>query len=130
MGVLLANLADLSQSDQVTPYVVVAIAGALALIGYVFLFTERDFSNLSEIATSRDAFDIACLRIAQRYHLSKREAEILPFAMRGRTADRIAQELSVSKSTVDTHIRRIYAKAEVHSRQELIDLGERESKAL
>lgn len=130
VGVLLANLADLSQSDQVTPYVVVAIAGALALIGYVFLFTERDFSNLSEIATSRDAFDIACLRIAQRYHLSKREAEILPFAMRGRTADRIAQELSVSKSTVDTHIRRIYAKAEVHSRQELIDLGERELKAL
>lgn len=130
VGVLLANLADLSQADQATPYVVVAIAGALALIGYVFLFTERDFSNLSEIATSRDAFDIACLRIAQRYHLSKREAEILPFAMRGRTADRIAQELSVSKSTVDTHIRRIYAKAEVHSRQELIDLGERESKAL
>ena len=42
-----------------------------------------------------------------------------------RTGERIAAEFYISKSTVDTHLRRIYAKCGVHGRQELIDLGER-----
>ena len=42
----------------------------------------------------------------------------------------MAAELFIAKSTVDTHLRRIYGKCGVHSRQELIDLGERESQAL
>ena len=55
---------------------------------------------------------------------------MLPLALRGRTAERIAGELCVAKSTADTHLRRIYAKTGVHSRQELIDLGERVQKSL
>ena len=39
-------------------------------------------------------------------------------------------ERFIAKSTVDTHLRRIYGKCGVHSRQELIDLGELESQAL
>ena len=66
-----------------------------------------------------------CARIAASAKLSKREAEILPLALRGRTAERIAGEFFISKNTVDTHLRRIYAKCGVHTRQELIDLGER-----
>ena len=46
-------------------------------------------------------------------------------SLRGRTAERIAGEFFISKNTVDTHLRRIYAKCGVHTRQELIDLGER-----
>ena len=61
----------------------------------------------------------------QERGLSKREAEILPLALKGRTSERIAEQFVISKSTVDTHLRRIYAKCDVHSRQELIDLGER-----
>ena len=40
-------------------------------------------------------------------------------------AERIAGEFFISKNTVDTHLRRIYVKCDVHTRQELIDLGER-----
>lgn len=130
LGVAGSNVLSMGVPGAVTPYASVAIAGALVLFGYVFLFTERDFLSLSEMATSRDSFEVTCAHIAQVYKLSKREAEILPYALRGRTAERIAQELSISKSTVDTHLRRIYAKAQVHSRQELIDLGEREAKAV
>ena len=57
--------------------------------------------------------------------MEKRRFEILPLALRGRTAERIAGEFFISKNTVDTHLRRIYAKCGVHTRQELIDLGER-----
>lgn len=124
IGVALANAFDYAQPGYVTPYSVVVFAGLLVLFSYVFLFTERDFENLSEIVTSTDSLEDACAAIALEYGLSGREAEILPFALRGRTSDRISQELHISKSTVDTHLRRIYQKAGVHNRQELIDLGE------
>lgn len=123
-GVVLANVITWAVGAGQTPYVVVFLSGGLALLSYMFLFTERDFESLSKIVTDNDAFDRVCTTIVQQFGLSKREAEILPFALRGRTGVRIAEELSISKSTVDTHLRRIYGKAGVHGRQELIDLGE------
>lgn len=43
----------------------------------------------------------------------------------GRTAERIAEELYVSKSTSRSHIYRIYQKTNIHSQQDLIDLVEK-----
>ena len=63
--------------------------------------------------------------IAQAAALSARETEVLSLALRGRTNERIAQELFIAKSTADTHLRRIYSKCGVHSRQELLDLAEK-----
>ncbi|MBQ1449913.1 MAG: helix-turn-helix transcriptional regulator, partial [Eggerthellaceae bacterium] len=123
-GVALANLATMFVPAEQAEPVIMMIAGAIALLSYVFFFTERDFDALSQIVTVNDAFEEKCAAITERYRLSKREAEILPYAVRGRTGERIAQELVVTKSTVDTHLRRIYAKCGVHSRQELIDLFE------
>ena len=125
LGIFLANLTTLSKSSATTSYYVVVFAGLLVLFSYLFLFTERDFENLSEIVTSTDSFEDLCQEIAEEFGLSNREAEILPFALRGRTSERISDEFYISKSTVDTHLRRIYSKVGVHSRQELIDLGER-----
>ena len=68
--------------------------------------------------------------ISQRYKLSKRESEILPLALRGRTGERIASELFISKSTAETHLRRIATKTDTHGRQELIDLSEKIRKEL
>lgn len=124
VGIALGNVIDVVAGTEQTPSVVVACAGLAALYAYLFLFTERDFRALSSIARDADRFDDACRLIASEFGLSKREAEILPFALKGRTGERIASEFFISKSTVDTHLRRIYAKCGVHSRQELIDLGE------
>ena len=41
---------------------------------------------------------------------------------RGRSAAFIGQELSCSTGTVRSHIKNIYAKLDVHSKQEVIDL--------
>lgn len=109
---------------------VVALAGVAALYAYLFLFTDRDMAALSVAVSRTDAFEQACALIAAEAKLSKREAEILPLALRGRTAERMAAEFFISKNTVDTHLRRIYAKCAVHTRQELIDLGERTERAL
>ena len=123
-GIALGNVIDAFSGFGETPYVVVACAGLAALFAYLFLFTERDFRALSVIARDADRFEDACALITSRFGLSKREAEILPFALKGRTGERIASEFFISKSTVDTHLRRTYAKCGVHGRQELIDLGE------
>lgn len=124
-GVALSNALALAQGSSETPYAVVALSGALALLSYVFLFTECDFDALSQIVSASDTFEETCAHIVGTYALSARESEILAYALRGRTGERIAQELFISKSTVDTHLRRIYAKCGVHSRQELLDLAER-----
>ena len=110
--------------------VLVTLAGVAALYAYLFLFTDRDMAALSVVVSRTDRFEEACALIAASARLSKRESEILPLALRGRTAERIAGEFFISKNTVDTHLRRIYAKCGVHTRQELIDLGERTEREL
>lgn len=59
---------------------------------------------------------------ASTHRLSPREREILGLISKGRDVPYIEQELVLSKSTVKTHIRHIYEKCEVSSRQALIDL--------
>lgn len=56
------------------------------------------------------------------YGLSARELEILDLFAQGRSANWIAEHLTISKNTVRTHLRAIYSKLDVHSRQELLDL--------
>ncbi len=63
-------------------------------------------------------------RVAQRYKLSAREAQVCEYLARGRSQTYIRDALLLSKNTVATHVRRIYAKLDVHSKQELIDLVE------
>lgn len=56
------------------------------------------------------------------YGLTRREAEVLPYLARGRSAKVIAEALFVSEPTIRTHTRRIFEKTCTHSKQELIDL--------
>lgn len=64
--------------------------------------------------------------IVARYALSEREAEVLEMLAKGRTIKRTSEELYISIGTVNTYIRRIYQKLNVHSRQELLDQLERQ----
>lgn len=56
----------------------------------------------------------------QRTTLSLREKEVLEYITKGFTSDEIAILLSVSRHTVLTYVRRIYAKLEVNSKTEAI----------
>lgn len=56
-----------------------------------------------------------------RYGLSARELEILDLFAQGRSANWIAEHLTISKNTVRSHLRAIYTKLDVHTRQELLD---------
>lgn len=66
-----------------------------------------------------------CSAIAARYGLSNRETEVfLEQLARGRSLQAIADDLHVAYSTIKTHTNHIYAKTDVHSRQNLISLLE------
>ncbi|MBQ9955802.1 MAG: LuxR family transcriptional regulator [Eggerthellaceae bacterium] len=130
VGLMVGNLLQIEVFSWAHSSLVVGFAGLVVLYSFLFLFTDRDVNELTVAAGEGDSFERACERIASESALSKREAEVLPLALRGRTSERIAQELFISKNTVDTHMRRIYAKCGVTSRQELIDLGERVQKEL
>lgn len=124
-GIAAANAYGTAMPNTDLSYGIMACAGLAILFAYLFLFTERDFRTLSEIVDTSDEQERACERLVERFSLSAREAEVLALALKGRSNERIAQELFVAKSTADTHMRRIYAKCGVKGRQELIDLGER-----
>lgn len=62
--------------------------------------------------------------IVARYFLTEREAQVLDLLLAGRSAPYIAGQLCVSQNTVKTHVRHIYAKLDIHTRQELLDLAQ------
>ena len=62
------------------------------------------------------------LEIAESYALTPRETEIFLLLAKGRSAPFIRDELVISLNTVSSHMRRIYRKMDLHSRQELLDL--------
>ena len=64
-GVMLANVSNAFALTGTTPYVIVCFAGLATLFAYLFLFTERDFKALSEIARTADYFEEACAVIAK-----------------------------------------------------------------
>jgi DNA-binding CsgD family transcriptional regulator len=66
--------------------------------------------------------DARCLQLAKGRGLSAREAQVLPYLGRGYGAAHIGSELGISENTVRTHVRHIYEKVGVATRDELIGL--------
>lgn len=62
------------------------------------------------------------LSFSESCGLSPRETEILIEFAHGRSAAYIGNTFFISEHTVKTHLRRIYTKAKVHNRQELLNL--------
>lgn len=69
-----------------------------------------------------DALDERCMTLGRQFSLTQSEVAIFAMVARGRSARYIADELGVSFNTVRTHIRHVYEKLGIHSKQELIDL--------
>lgn len=97
---------------------VVALAGVLA--------PQREpvdespaFGGADSVATS---MLVACEHMQKRFGLSERETEVAFLLAQGRSRPYIREKLFISKNTVSTHVKHVYRKLDVHSREELIDL--------
>ncbi len=101
---------------------------------FVFAFTGKDLDDLvsqcipdEEFSASPDAqkpqvpsFEEALASFADTYRLSARETDIARLVLRRTHPNEIADELYLSINTVRRHISNIYAKTDVHSRDELL----------
>ena len=63
-----------------------------------------------------------CQELARSYGLSPREEEVLLLLAQRKTVGSIERELFIANGTAKTHIRHIYRKLDIHSRDELSDL--------
>ena len=79
--------------------------------------------------TDGEVPDVAtrCLKVAELYKLSPRETEIFGYLGRGHGIVFIAETLVISESTVRTHVKNIYKKIGVSSREELLQLVDENS---
>lgn len=70
------------------------------------------------VESPRERLISSCNRIAAEFGLTERETEMLMLIGQGKTRSQIEQELFLSQNTVKTHIRHLYAKLDVHSKEE------------
>ena len=105
------------------------LVGYLMTIAIVLVLSSRDIWELFDArpATPADpaAADARSERIAQlseTWGLTAREREIFALLAIGRTQPWIAENLGISESTVNSHVRHIYGKSNIRNRQELLDL--------
>ena len=75
-------------------------------------------------APREGAWTKSCNALAEQAGLSLRERDVLFLLGKGYTIEYIAGELGISFNTAKSHIRNVYAKAGVHSKQELQSLIE------
>lgn len=112
------------------------IIGYLVVIATVLLLSSEDIWSLfstgkafsrgtaQESAESTEREENLSSRLAgafEAFGLTERENEVALLLARGRTQPWIAEFLGISESTVGTHVRHIYQKAGVHTRQEFLD---------
>lgn len=81
--------------------------------------SEAPFETPQSISSRRNAL---IAQFAKKHGLTARETEVLSLIVAGRDVPYIERELVLAKSTVKTHVKHIYAKCGVSSKQDLIDL--------
>lgn len=96
-----------TQENETTPKTIVRIMGL--------------DSNDSLADMQRNAMRHSAEIVGEQFLLSEREVDVLALYALGFTQKRVAEELFITQSTAHAHIKRIYAKTGMHSRQEIID---------
>ncbi len=82
------------------------------------LYKRKPTNDKNEIPEKNDRVN----EFATFYGLTNRQTEVMELLVQGRSVSYIAKELCLSPDTVKGHVRILYQKTNIHSKQELIDL--------
>lgn len=80
----------------------------------------QNFEKSKEELSESDIIKISIT--IEKYNLSEREGEVFNLIVRGLTNKRIAEDLHISLNTVKYHIRNIYEKLNINSKNEVIEI--------
>ncbi|MDR0501133.1 MAG: LuxR C-terminal-related transcriptional regulator [Coriobacteriales bacterium] len=112
--------------DSTLTATITAAAAYLVITVTVLILTEnhiRGFWALIRVSVVKNPnIEELCAIVAKHYELSSRQQEVLVLLAQGRSVPYIAKQFVVSENTVNTHVKRIYEKLEIHSKQELLNL--------
>lgn len=123
-GLLGIALSDVSK-DAPFPYADAVLMGYLMTIAVVLVLSSPAVWELFDARpapSSAPNSETAIRLLAQSWGLTDREREVFALLAVGRTQPWVAENLGISESTVNSHVRHIYGKAGVNSRQDLLDL--------
>lgn len=81
-----------------------------------------DLESGRAVVSEQEAFLAACRDVACAAGLTEREVEVFRMLVLQQSYQEICQALFLSLGTVKTHVRHIYGKLDVHSREEALDL--------
>jgi DNA-binding CsgD family transcriptional regulator len=116
--------------SSTTLYIITILSVVVLTLGAVYLINETNIESLWGLFTPsvEDLFNgvvkSQAAAIETTYSLTRRERELLPFLLSGKSANMIADLFSISVYTVRAHVANIYRKLEIHSQQELRTLAE------
>lgn len=99
------------------------LMGVLAFLVVASAFLFPSGQKTVQAGSATNAVQERELLMSEKYGLTPRETEVLGYLLEGRSYPYIRDRLYISQSTVNTHVRHIYAKAGVNSKQALIDLS-------
>lgn len=105
----------------ITPETCLAFICLLAVLLIPLVKQEFNIVALTAAPPTKAEIDEICDEVAKEFSLSARESEILILIARGYTTNNIADKLVISPYTVNTHIRHIYEKMQIHKRSELLN---------
>lgn len=100
----------------------------LLSIATLYFVTERElialrlFEGLDAVAPVQPGvadIEHRCAEVAARFGLTERKRQIMAMTCLGKSKAYIAGQIGISESTVKSHVRNIYAKLDVHSKNEL-----------
>lgn len=131
-GGVVEGLATAAGVSVVPLLIVVVLAALLVALGEgrfgsawgVRLAASQADPEGAREARELDALVRRCSDVAREHGLSQREEEVLILLARHRTARDVERELCVANGTAKAHIRHVYQKLDIHTREELFALVE------
>lgn len=110
-----------SVAAAVTPETCLALICLLAALLVPLVRQEFSIVALTAAPPTKAELDEICSEVAKEFKLSARESEVLVLIARGHTTNSMAEKLVISPYTINTHIRHIYDKMQIHKRSELLN---------
>lgn len=131
IAILAGNLVGRVLPDA--PWLLTLVTCVVAAVSFALLFLERGFSlrwtngvlldrDLGMADDPRALLDQRCRGVATSFGLTDREGDVLRALVGSQTNRAIANDLGITPGTLKTHVRHIYEKTGVHSREELGEL--------
>lgn len=132
-GIAIASISIHSSGDaEIEPFVAFSLCSYMVFVIFFresWTFHKPESLDVKRIAVTpilenspEEELYSRCHTIAYDYKLTEREAEVLLCLGEGWSVPAVARRLMISQDTTRTHVKHIYTKLDIHSRDELVKI--------